>query len=98
MKSLIPIFGNTKGESEGSLACQFTVEAAQCNSKGLNGAHRIAKIHREHVFCNAPKLHDDVVGCQYHTTINISFAELNMNVIKYHHRREPTENSSLTPE
>ena len=46
----------------GSLAGQFAVETAERHGEGLHGAHRVAKVHGEHVLGHAAELHDDVVA------------------------------------
>ena len=46
-----------------SFAGKFVVEAAESDTEGLNGAERIAEVHRKYFLRYPAKLHDDVIHC-----------------------------------
>lgn len=48
----------------GSLAGELAVKAGQRDGEGLQGTHRVVKVHGEDVFCHATELHHNVVGCR----------------------------------
>lgn len=67
MLNLQPLF---PGQTEhlkarlGSLAGQLAVKAGQRDGEGLQGTHRVVKVHGEDVFCHTTELHHNVVGCR----------------------------------